>query len=76
MIVVFNFLLNVYVVEILDLVLSMVVKFDEWWVGGNVGCFDGVLLGIKDLYCIKGVCIMVCFGIFGEFILIYESMVM
>lgn len=67
--------LNAYVVETPDLALSMAAKSDERRAGGNAGRLDGAPLGIKDLYCTKGVRTTACSGILGEFTPTYESTV-
>ncbi|MEO1100284.1 MAG: Asp-tRNA(Asn)/Glu-tRNA(Gln) amidotransferase subunit GatA [Pseudomonadota bacterium] len=67
--------LNAYVVETPDRALDMAKASDERRAKGEALALDGAPLGIKDLYCTKGVRTTACSGILGEFTPTYESTV-
>ena len=70
-----NEALNAYVVATPDLALSMAQASDARRAKGEAGRLDGAPLGIKDLYCTKGVRTTACSNILGEFTPTYESTV-
>lgn len=67
--------LNAYVVETPELALTMADASDARIAAGTAGKLDGAPLGIKDLYCTKGVRTTACSNILGEFSPTYESTV-
>ncbi|MCA8903085.1 MAG: Asp-tRNA(Asn)/Glu-tRNA(Gln) amidotransferase subunit GatA, partial [Hyphomonas sp.] len=67
--------LNAYVVETPEKALAMAEASDERLAKGEGGKLEGAPLGIKDLYCTKGVRTTACSGILGEFTPTYESTV-
>ena len=70
-----NGVLNAYVVETPEQALSMAAASDARRADGKAGRLDGAPLGIKDLYCTKGVRTTACSNILGEFTPTYESTV-
>ncbi|MEO1305502.1 MAG: Asp-tRNA(Asn)/Glu-tRNA(Gln) amidotransferase subunit GatA [Pseudomonadota bacterium] len=70
-----NDTLNAYVVTTPELALSMAAASDDRRSKGKAGRLDGAPLGIKDLYCTKGVRTTACSSILGEFTPTYESTV-
>lgn len=70
-----NDTLNAYVVKTPDLALQMAEASDARRAAGTAGRLDGAPLGIKDLYCTKGVRTTACSEILGEFMPTYESTV-
>lgn len=70
-----NEALNAYVVTTPDLALSMAQASDARRAKGEAGRLDGAPLGIKDLYCTKGVQTTACSNILGDFTPTYESTV-
>ena len=70
-----NKTLNAYVVETPERALSMAAESDKRRAEGKAGRLDGAPLGIKDLYCTKGVRTTACSNILGEFTPTYESTV-
>ncbi|MEM8615668.1 MAG: Asp-tRNA(Asn)/Glu-tRNA(Gln) amidotransferase subunit GatA [Pseudomonadota bacterium] len=67
--------LNAYVVETPEQALAMAKASDARRAKGEAGQLDGAPLGIKDLYCTKGVRTTACSDILGEFTPTYESTV-
>jgi Amidase len=67
--------LNAYVVETPEKAREMARASDARRAKGKAGKLDGAPLGIKDLYCTKGVRTTACSGILGEFTPTYESTV-
>ena len=70
-----NGALNAYVVQTPELALSMAADSDGRRKEGRAGRLDGAPLGVKDLYCTKGVRTTACSNILGEFTPTYESTV-
>ena len=70
-----NDALNAYVVKTPDQALAMAKESDARRAAGNAGRLDGAPLGVKDLYCAKGVRTTACSNILGEFTPTYESTV-
>ncbi len=67
--------INAYVVETPDKALEMADASDARRAKGEAGVLDGAPLGIKDLYCTKGVRTTSCSNILAEFTPTYESTV-
>lgn len=67
--------LNAYVVETPEKALAMADASDARRAKGEAGKLDGAPLGIKDLYCTKGVRTTACSNILAEFTPTYESTV-
>jgi aspartyl-tRNA(Asn)/glutamyl-tRNA(Gln) amidotransferase subunit A len=67
--------LNAYVVETPEKALAMADVSDAKLAKGEGGKLEGAPLGIKDLYCTKGVRTTACSNILGEFTPTYESTV-
>ena len=67
--------LNAYVVETPEKALAMADASDSRLAKGEGGKLEGAPLGIKDLYCTKGVRTTACSSILGEFTPTYESTV-
>ncbi len=68
--------LNAYVVVTADKALAMAAAADEKLAKGRkLGRLEGAPLGIKDLFCTKGVRTTACSNILGEFTPTYESTV-
>ena len=70
-----NDTLNAYVVKTPQKALDMADASDARRAKGEAGLLDGAPLGIKDLYCTKGVRTTACSEILGEFTPTYESTV-
>ena len=70
-----NGVLNAYVVKTPDQALAMAAQSDQRRKAGEAGRLDGAPLGVKDLYCTKGVRTTACSSILGEFTPTYESTV-
>lgn len=70
-----NDALNAYVVKTPDQALAMAKESDARRAAGNAGRLDGAPLGVKDLYCTRGVRTTACSNILGEFTPTYESTV-
>ncbi len=70
-----NEALNAYVTTTPDLALSMAEASDARRARGEAGRLDGAPLGIKDLYCTKGVRTTACSNILAEFTPTSESTV-
>jgi aspartyl-tRNA(Asn)/glutamyl-tRNA(Gln) amidotransferase subunit A len=67
--------LNAFVLETPERALEMAKASDARRASGNAGALDGAPLGIKDLFCTKGVRSTAGSKIIGEFIPTYESTV-
>ena len=67
--------LNAYVVETPEKALEMADNADVRLAKGEGGKLEGAPLGVKDLYCTKGVRTTACSNILGEFTPTYESTV-
>ncbi len=70
-----NATLNAYVVVTPDKALDMAKASDAKLAKGQGGKLEGAPLGIKDLFCTKGVRTTACSNILGEFTPTYESTV-
>ncbi len=70
-----NETLNAYVVVTADKALEMAKASDAKLAKGQGGKLEGAPLGIKDLFCTKGVRTTACSNILGEFTPTYESTV-
>lgn len=67
--------LNAYVVVTADKAMEMAKASDAKLAKGKGGKLEGAPLGIKDLFCTKGVRTTACSNILGEFTPTYESTV-
>ena len=67
--------LNAYVVETPEKALAMADAADAHLAKGQGGKLEGAPIGVKDLYCTRGVRTTACSGILGEFTPTYESTV-
>jgi aspartyl-tRNA(Asn)/glutamyl-tRNA(Gln) amidotransferase subunit A len=67
--------LNAYVVVTHDRALKMAEAADAKLAKGKAGRLEGAPLGIKDLFCTRGVRTTACSNILGEFTPTYESTV-
>ena len=67
--------INAYVVQTPEKALEMADAADQRRVDGKAGKLEGAPLGIKDLFCTKGVRTTACSNILGEFTPTYESTV-
>ncbi len=67
--------LNVYVTETPELALERAKASDERRAKGTAGKMDGIPVGMKDLYCTKGVRTTACSHILDNFVPPYESTV-
>ncbi|MEM9841665.1 MAG: Asp-tRNA(Asn)/Glu-tRNA(Gln) amidotransferase subunit GatA [Pseudomonadota bacterium] len=67
--------LNAYVVQTPEQALTMAAASDKRRASGDAGRLDGAPIGVKDLYCTKGVRTTACSNILGEFTPTYESTV-
>ena len=70
-----NDTLNAYVVVTADKAMDMAKASDAKLSKGQGGKLEGAPLGIKDLFCTKGVRTTACSNILGEFTPTYESTV-
>ena len=70
-----NPVINAYVVETPEKALEMADASDARRAKGEAGKLEGAPLGIKDLYCTKGVRTTACSNILDEFTPTYESTV-
>ena len=70
-----NDTLNAYVVKTPEKALEMAAASDKRIASGAAGALEGAPLGVKDLYCTKGVRTTACSNILGEFTPTYESTV-
>ena len=67
--------LNAYVVETPEKALEMADAADARLAKGEGGRLEGAPIGVKDLYCTRGVRTTACSNILGEFTPTYESTV-
>jgi len=67
--------LNAFVVETPELALEQAKASDTRRAAGNVGMLEGIPLGMKDLFCTKGVQTTACSKILEGFVPTYESTV-
>ncbi|MGB2178256.1 MAG: Asp-tRNA(Asn)/Glu-tRNA(Gln) amidotransferase subunit GatA [Hyphomonas sp.] len=67
--------INAYVVETPEKALEMADLADARLAKGEGGKLEGAPLGVKDLYCTKGIRTTACSNILGEFTPTYESTV-
>ncbi|MBR1945125.1 MAG: Asp-tRNA(Asn)/Glu-tRNA(Gln) amidotransferase subunit GatA, partial [Alphaproteobacteria bacterium] len=67
--------LNAYVLETPEVALERAQKSDERRAQGKAGKMEGIPVGMKDLYCTKGVRTTACSHILDGFIPPYESTV-
>lgn len=67
--------LNAYVLETPELALEQAKASDEKYKNGTNGELEGIPLGIKDLFCTKGVRTTACSHILDGFVPQYESTV-
>ncbi len=65
--------LNAYVLETPEHALAMAKASDGRLQSGKAGALEGIPLGIKDLFCTKGVRSTACSGILYNFVPQYES---
>lgn len=70
-----NDTLNAYVVKTPEKALQMASESDQRRGKGEARRLDGAPIGVKDLYCTKGVRTTACSEILGEFTPTYESTV-
>ncbi|MBQ8436341.1 MAG: Asp-tRNA(Asn)/Glu-tRNA(Gln) amidotransferase subunit GatA [Alphaproteobacteria bacterium] len=70
-----NRTLNAYVLETPDIALKQAAVSDEKYAAGTNGTLEGIPLGIKDLFCTKGIRTTACSHILDNFIPPYESTV-
>ena len=66
---------NAYVTECIDKAIEQANKSDERYANGTNRLLEGIPLGIKDLFCTKGIKTTACSKILGNFIPPYESTV-
>lgn len=67
--------LNAYVLETPEIALERAAKSDERRAKGVAGKMEGIPVGMKDLYCTKGVRTTACSHILDGFVPPYESTV-
>lgn len=67
--------LNAYIVETHELALETARTSDARRANGQVGKLEGIPVGIKDLFCTKGITSTACSDILGGFTPTYESTV-
>lgn len=67
--------LNAYVLETPEKALEQAKVSDEKYKNGNYGAIEGIPLGIKDLFCTKGIRTTACSKILDNFVPEYESTV-
>src|SRR6202012_1644492 len=67
--------LNIYITETPDVARQQARASDARRASGDAGALDGIPLGIKDLYCTKGVRTTAASKILGNFVPTYESTV-
>ena len=67
--------LNAYVLETPEKALEQAKAADEKYKNGTNGAMEGIPLGIKDLFCTRGICTTACSHILDGFVPPYESTV-
>ena len=67
--------LNNYVARTADQALAMAAESDKRIADGKAGLLEGVPIGVKDLFCTKGVASTACSRILDGFVPCYESTV-
>ncbi|MES2252961.1 MAG: Asp-tRNA(Asn)/Glu-tRNA(Gln) amidotransferase subunit GatA [Pseudomonadota bacterium] len=67
--------LNTYVLETPEVALAGAKASDARLQSGTAGMIEGIPLGIKDLFCTKGIRTTACSKILGNFVPTYESTV-
>ncbi len=67
--------LNAYVTEIPELALAAAKESDKKIAAGEMRALEGIPIGMKDLFCTKGVRTTACSKILGNFVPQYESTV-
>lgn len=67
--------LNAYVLELEEQALEQAKKADERYANGTNRPLEGIPLGVKDLFCTKGIRTTACSKILSNFIPPYESTV-
>lgn len=67
--------LNAFITETPELALEQAKASDERYAGGDAGALEGIPLGIKDLFCTKGVRTTAASNILHNFVPQYESTV-
>lgn len=67
--------LNAFITETPELALKQAKESDARYAAGTAGAMDGIPIGIKDLYCTKGVRTTAASHILDNFIPTYESTV-
>lgn len=66
---------NAYVTECIDTAIEQANQADKRYANGTNRSLEGIPLGIKDLFCTKGIRTTACSKILGNFIPPYESTV-
>ena len=66
---------NAYVLETPEVALAQAKVSDEKYAKGEAGALEGIPLGVKDLFCTKGIRTTACSRILGNFVPPYESTV-
>ena len=67
--------LNAVVHEVADVALAMAAQSDARLAAGSSAPLEGLPIGVKDLFCTKGVQTTACSNILGNFTPTYESTV-
>jgi aspartyl-tRNA(Asn)/glutamyl-tRNA(Gln) amidotransferase subunit A len=67
--------LNAYVLVTPDVARAAAAESDKRYAAGTARALDGIPLGIKDMYCTKGIRTTACSNILAEFVPQYESTV-
>ncbi|MBZ0141344.1 MAG: Asp-tRNA(Asn)/Glu-tRNA(Gln) amidotransferase subunit GatA, partial [Pseudorhodoplanes sp.] len=67
--------LNAYVLETPDVARAMAEQSDRRIASGEAGPLEGIPIGVKDLFCTKGVRTTACSHILHNFVPAYESTV-
>jgi aspartyl-tRNA(Asn)/glutamyl-tRNA(Gln) amidotransferase subunit A len=67
--------LNAYVLETPDIARAMAKESDRCIAAGKAGPLEGIPLGVKDLFCTRGVRTTACSHILDNFVPTYESTV-
>ena len=70
-----NRVTNAYVLETPEVALKQAAASDEKYATGTNGVLEGIPMGIKDLFCTKGIRTTACSHILDNFIPPYESTV-